>query len=648
MNVPPSNLAVAVNEGFDAFNLSPFLSKTIETVGYVKPTPIQAQAIPLLLEGHDLIGLAQTGTGKTAAFVLPLLQKLSAAKSRGSKVLVLAPTRELVEQIRDVVTLLAPRTGIKSTTVYGGVSHQRQIRDLSQHPEIIVACPGRLLDHIRGETVDLSTIEYLVLDEADRMLDMGFLPDIKKIIAELPEDRQTMLFSATMPKEIESLSQKVLRDPKTVRVNLEAPVAAVTHALLNVQAADKLATLTTWLKEHPEALVVVFTKMKHTAKKISEKLDKLGFDATSLHGNLSQAKRLQALNGFRQGDYRVLIATDIAARGIDVEGVTHVVNYDMPDTLDAYIHRTGRAGRASRSGDAIAFVTRQDRGMVRSIEKWLGAPLAVMNPLSVEALAATKEAENQDESENQGRRERGARSPRREGDNSRPRRPRPQHRRERDAEGGSARSERSGFKGRGTDSRERDGGFRGRNAGFRGRDSQPRGRDADRPQESSDNRGNSREWKEWDEKRFSNDWNDRRYSQGSGRSFGSRGENGRRAQRAERPERTGAGREDSRRPRYPRTGERSNERSESQQGSRGGQSRGFSRGGPSRFQERGPRSEEGGRARFGEERGFAGRGREGGERQERRGDRRGDGAAPRTSDRAPRGNRSRGGFNKSR
>jgi ATP-dependent RNA helicase RhlE len=178
MNVSPENLAVAENDGFNTFNLSPFLHKTIEAVGYVKPTPIQARAIPLVLEGHDLIGLAQTGTGKTAAFVLPLLQRLTTAKTRGSKVLVLAPTRELVEQIRDVVTLLAPRTGIKSITVYGGVSHQRQIRDLSQHPEIIVACPGRLLDHIRGKTVDLSTIEYLVLDEADRMLDMGFLPDI--------------------------------------------------------------------------------------------------------------------------------------------------------------------------------------------------------------------------------------------------------------------------------------------------------------------------------------------------------------------------------------------------------------------------------------------------------------------------------------
>ncbi len=648
MNVPPSNLAVAEKEGFDAFNLAPFLSKTIETVGYVKPTPIQARAIPLLLEGHDLIGLAQTGTGKTAAFVLPLLQKLSATKSRGSKVLVLAPTRELVEQIRDVVTLLAPRTGVKSTTVYGGVSHQRQIRDLSQHPEIIVACPGRLLDHIRGKTVDLSTIEYLVLDEADRMLDMGFLPDIKKIIAELPEDRQTMLFSATMPKEIESLSQKVLRDPQTVRVNLEAPVAAVTHALLNVQAADKMGTLTTWLREHPEALVVVFTKMKHTAKKISEKLDKLGFDATSLHGNLSQAKRLQALNGFRQGDYRVLIATDIAARGIDVEGVTHVVNYDMPDTLDAYIHRTGRAGRASRSGDAIAFVTRQDRGMVRSIEKWLGAPLVVMNPLSVETLSAAKEAESQEESKGQERQERRARSPRREGDNSRARSTRPQPRRERDEREGSARPERGGFRGRGADSKERDGGFRGRDARFRGRDSQPRGRDAEQPRDSSDNRGNSREWKEWDEKRFSNDWNERRYSHDSGRAFGSRGGNGRRELREERPERAEFGREDSRRSRYPRTGERANERSESPQGSRGGQSRGFSRGGRSRFQERGPRSEEASRARSGEERVYAGRGREGGERQERRTDRRSDGATSRSTDRAPRGNRGRGGFNRNR
>lgn len=395
---------------FSDFSFAPFLSKTIEEVGYKTPTPIQAQAIPLLLKGHDVIGLAQTGTGKTAAFVLPLIQRLSGApsgaKSRTSRVLVLAPTRELAEQIREVVDILGPRSGLRSTTVYGGVSHQRQIRDLRSKPEIIVACPGRLLDHIRGGSVDLSGVEYLVVDEADRMLDMGFLPDIKKIIQKIPQERQTMLFSATMPEEIESLSREVLRDPKTVRVNLERPVAAVSHSGVSLQAGDKLETLTSWLRDNSEALVVVFTKMKHTAKKIGEKLSKSGFAATALHGNLSQGKRQQALKGFRSGDYRVLIATDIAARGIDVEGITHVVNYDMPDTLDSYIHRTGRAGRASRTGTAISFVTRDDRGIVRSVEKWLGTTLQT-TAAAVSSTGKERAVEGDDEARKSDRRPRG-------------------------------------------------------------------------------------------------------------------------------------------------------------------------------------------------------------------------------------------------
>jgi ATP-dependent RNA helicase RhlE len=417
-----SNLEV-VNEGvgFDELALSPFLIKTVAEAGYLRPTPIQARCIPLVLEGKDVIGLAQTGTGKTAAFVLPLVQRLSAvsaAKKRGVRALVLAPTRELAEQIRSVVALLAPRSGLRCATVYGGVSHQRQIQELRQHPEIVVACPGRLLDHMRGRTIDLKQVEFLVLDEADRMLDMGFLPDIKKIISEIPVERQTMLFSATMPTEIESLSRQVLRDPSVVRVNLQAPVAAVSHAQYQVQPASKLDTLVAWMKENPNALAVVFTKMKHTAKKLDERLSKNGFDATSLHGNLSQAQRQRALDGFRRGDFQVLIATDIAARGIDVEAVTHVLNYDMPDTLDAYIHRTGRAGRASRTGQAISFVTREDRGMVRSVERWLGAPLPALAALVAGGGVAPVEQESADddavgEDRARGRRARGAGRPER-------------------------------------------------------------------------------------------------------------------------------------------------------------------------------------------------------------------------------------------
>lgn len=379
MNAPAQVAEELTASVFNDLPLAPFLQETIRSVGYEKPTPIQAQAIPVVLEGRDLIGLAQTGTGKTAAFVLPILEKLSGRKERASRALILAPTRELAEQINDVIKMFSPRTGLKSVTVYGGVSHRNQISQLRNHPQIIVGCPGRLIDHMHGGTIDLSQIEFLVLDEADRMLDMGFLPYIKEIVEALPVERQTLLFSATMPEEIAGLSKNVLRNPTTVRVRSELPIASVTHSIYSVKQTEKSDTLTSWLRSNNDALVVVFTKMKHTAKRLGDRLSKDGITATSLHGNLSQAQRQKALNGFRDARFRVLIATDIASRGIDVEGITHVVNYDMPDTLEAYIHRTGRAGRASRTGDAISFVTREDRMMLRSIESWLKAPVVRLN-----------------------------------------------------------------------------------------------------------------------------------------------------------------------------------------------------------------------------------------------------------------------------
>jgi|688.fasta_scaffold114563_3 superfamily II DNA/RNA helicase len=371
---------------FSSLPLAAFLQETIRTVGYETPTPIQAEAIPTVVEGKDLIGLAQTGTGKTAAFVLPLINRLSGEKKTGVRALILAPTRELAEQINDVLKLFLPRTGLKSTTVYGGVSHRNQITALKGSPAIVVACPGRLKDHMQGRTIDLSKVEMLVLDEADRMLDMGFLPDIRHVVRALPaEGRQTLLFSATMPDEIETLSRELLTNPVVVRVKTETPVALVSHSMYNVRSEEKGDKLRNWLSQNPEALAVVFTKMKHTAKKLGTKLSDGGVDATSLHGNLTQAARQRALNGFREGKYRVLIATDIAARGIDVEGVTHVLNYDMPDTLEAYIHRTGRAGRASRTGEAVSFVTRADMGLLRQIEKWLKSPVARLGGESAES-----------------------------------------------------------------------------------------------------------------------------------------------------------------------------------------------------------------------------------------------------------------------
>ena len=369
---------------FSDLPLAAFLQETIKSIGYETPTPIQSKAIPVALEGQDLIGLAQTGTGKTAAFVIPLIQKLSGRKERATRALILAPTRELAEQINTVIKEISARSGLKSVTVYGGASHSGQVSKLRVDPQIVVACPGRLKDHMRGGTIDLSQIEYLVLDEADRMLDMGFLPDIKEIIKALPEERQTMLFSATMPDEIKKLSREILREPVTIQVKTEAPVATVSHSLYTLKQDEKADRLSTWLSENPGSVTVVFTKMKHTARKLAEKLAKSDIRATSLQGNLSQGKRQRALNGFRDGTFQVLIATDIASRGIDVDGITHVINYDMPDTLDAYIHRTGRAGRASRSGDAVTFATRADRQMLREIEKWLGTPLVQLNQATTE------------------------------------------------------------------------------------------------------------------------------------------------------------------------------------------------------------------------------------------------------------------------
>ena len=369
----------AETSAFEQFALSPFLQKTIDRIGFTQPTPIQRDAIPLVLEGKDVMGLAQTGTGKTVAFVLPLIQQLVASKEKGIKAVILTPTRELADQVDEVVKQFLPRTGLKSTTIYGGVSHRTQMHALRSEPGIIVACPGRLLDHVGAGTIDLGEVSYLVLDEADRMLDMGFMPDIKKIIASLPKERQTLMFSATMPKEIAELSEQVLRDPMTVRVKSDEPVALVEHAMFTVKKDEKQERFINFMKVQTEAVSVVFTKMKFTAKRLGEQLTKAGVSGVALHGNLSQAQRKRALQGFRDGKYRVLIATDIASRGIDVQGITHVVNYDMPDTLEAYIHRTGRVGRASNTGEAISFVMRSDRDILRSVEKWLKRPLERLN-----------------------------------------------------------------------------------------------------------------------------------------------------------------------------------------------------------------------------------------------------------------------------
>ena len=364
---------------FKEFNFHPKVAAGVAAAGYTTPTPIQAQAIPLVMAGSDVMGLAQTGTGKTAAFALPILHRLAQGKRGYIRALVVAPTRELAEQINDAINDLGKDTGLRSITVYGGVKINPQIARLKKGVEIVVACPGRLLDHLKQKTIDLSRLEVLVLDEADQMFDMGFLPDIKRLLRQLPQQRQTLLFSATMPKAIRVLAQEILNNPEKVQVDLVAPAVTVSHALYPVDETRKTDLLFALLKHTDTGSVLVFTRTKHRAKRLGEKLSKTGYKAASLQGNLSQNRRQAALDGFRDGSYQILVATDIAARGIDVSQVSHVINYDMPNTPEAYIHRIGRTGRAARSGDAFTMVTTADRSMERALEKVLGRTIERRN-----------------------------------------------------------------------------------------------------------------------------------------------------------------------------------------------------------------------------------------------------------------------------
>ncbi|MGD8845081.1 MAG: DEAD/DEAH box helicase [Desulfobacteraceae bacterium] len=360
---------------FKTFLFHPQLSAGISAAGYSTPTPIQAQAIPKILQGRDLVGLAQTGTGKTAAFVLPILQRLMHGQRRRLHALILSPTRELAEQTRQAIANLGAKTGIQSTSVYGGVGMQRQVK-LLKSADIVVACPGRLIDHINRQTIDLSSLEVLVLDEADRMLDMGFLPDIRRILTRLPQTkRQTLLFSATMPKQIQRLAGEILKNPERVQVAHDMPAETVNHTFFPVAKHLKTALLLKLLGTQRTDAVLIFTRTKHRARQLGGKLTKLGFSSTSLQGNLSQAQRLKAMNGFKSGKYQILVATDIAARGIDVSDVSHVINFDMPSTPETYIHRIGRTGRAECSGEAFTLFSREDKQFVGAIRRTIGRPV---------------------------------------------------------------------------------------------------------------------------------------------------------------------------------------------------------------------------------------------------------------------------------
>ncbi len=354
---------------FSDFKFDKRLNRAIETAGFETPTPIQAEAIPLVLDGHDLIGTAQTGTGKTAAFVLPILQRLVNGPRKRTRAVIVTPTRELAEQIHQSVLKLSRGTGLRSATVYGGVGARPQIDALRRGAEIIVACPGRFLDHLDRGFARLDNVEFLVLDEADRMLDMGFLPPVRRIIAALPKERQTMLFSATFEPEIEKLARQALSHPKRVAIGMEQPANTVEHAIYPVAHHQKTKLLMSLLKQTDTDSVLIFTRTKHRAHRLSQQIDRKGYSATSLHSDRTQSQRQRAIKGFKSGRFQVMVATDIAARGIDIASISHVINFDMPDTVDAYIHRIGRTGRAERNGDAFTLVTPEDRGMVRALER---------------------------------------------------------------------------------------------------------------------------------------------------------------------------------------------------------------------------------------------------------------------------------------
>ncbi len=360
---------------FETFNFHPSIMAGIRELGYVTPTPIQVQAIPPIMQGRDLIGLAQTGTGKTAAFVLPILQRLMRSPRGRVGALIVSPTRELAEQTYDAITALGQKTGLRGITIYGGVGMEQQVRRLRSGVEIIVACPGRLLDHLWKGTINLSDLEVLVIDEADRMFDMGFLPDIRNILRCILKPRQTLLFSATMPDDIRHLVREILHDPVTVQIGRSQPAVTVSHALYPVRQDLKTALLTELLHKIGTGSVLVFTRTKHRAERVAQQLKRAGYRAASLQGDLSQYQRQAALDGFRDGSFQVLVATDIASRGIDVEDISHVINYDMPDCTDAYIHRIGRTGRVGKTGDAFTFVTGEDMAMVHSIEHLLNTPI---------------------------------------------------------------------------------------------------------------------------------------------------------------------------------------------------------------------------------------------------------------------------------
>jgi ATP-dependent RNA helicase RhlE len=368
---------------FNDFNLNAELLRAVNDAGYQLPTPIQSRAIPLVMAGRDLLAAAQTGTGKTAAFALPLLHKLQEQQpaprgARAPRALVLVPTRELAAQVAQSFRELGAHLQQRGVLIFGGVSPKPQLDALRQGVDIVIATPGRLLDHLQERAVDLSGINFLVLDEADRMLDMGFIRPIRKLIAALPKDRQSLLFSATFSTEIRELARTLLRNPESIDIApRNAPIALVDHRVYHVETGDKHPLLTRILNTGGKRQSLVFTRTKHGANRLQQRLEKDGLSCAAIHGNKSQGARTRALEDFKRGRIQILVATDIAARGLDIEDMPHVVNFELPHVPEDYVHRIGRTGRAGCSGEAVSLVSREERDRLRAIEKMLGRQIPV-------------------------------------------------------------------------------------------------------------------------------------------------------------------------------------------------------------------------------------------------------------------------------
>jgi len=362
---------------FADLGLSAAMLASLATAGYSRPTPIQAQAVPLALKGRDLMGLAQTGTGKTAAFTIPIIERLMGGATR-TRALILTPTRELCQQVEESIRKYSGGTGLDVISVYGGVGYEAQTTALKNGVDIIVATPGRLIDHLEKQHVVFDDLEVLVLDEADRMLDMGFAPQINRIVAQIHPYRQTLLFSATMPPEVEALARKYLRKPQVVQVGRRSQAAAtVRHCVYPVPKHKKMDLLVHLLREAgADDSVLVFTRTKHGADRVVRHLEDAGYAADALHADKTQVQREQALARFKAGETKLLVATDIAQRGLDISGITHVINFDVPQQAEDYVHRIGRTGRAAKEGDAFTFMCADEIGMVRTIERVIGQEIA--------------------------------------------------------------------------------------------------------------------------------------------------------------------------------------------------------------------------------------------------------------------------------